>query len=341
MKLGTVASQTRDGILVVVDRRGERFAPATGIAPTMQAALDDWPRVKDDLFARAASLDEDPGKGQPVDLAGFLAPLPRAFEWLDGSAYLTHVRLARQSRGASPPPDLETSPLMYQGGSGVLLPGHAPLGPFDPAWGLDFEAEIAVIVGDVPRGASADEAAAAIRLVCLVNDVTLRTLVPPELVKGFGFVQSKPSTVFAPFAVSPDALAPYWQDGRLSAWVHCRRNGEVVGETDSGEMHFSFPQLIAHAARTRALTAGTIIGSGTVSNDDSRRGVSCLVERRMRETIATGTAQTGYLESGETIRIEAYGHRSAAPAVSGGAGPTPGPNPDEPSLFGPIEQRVL
>jgi fumarylacetoacetate (FAA) hydrolase len=302
MKLGTLRSGSRDGALVVVGRDGGRLLRAEAIAPSLQAALDDWPRCEPQLQALAARLASDPGGGEPVDAAAFAAPLPRAYEWLDGSAYLNHVRLARRARGAEPPPDLLTDPLVYQGGSGVLLGPRDPLVCQDPAWGLDFEAELGVILGDVPLGAAPE--AVTVRLLCLLNDVSLRNLIPGELAKGFGFVQSKPATAFAPFAVTPDELGAAWRDGRVRLPVRCRLNGALVGDCDAGEMHFSFFQLGAHVARTRRLTAGTILGSGTVSNEDRARGVSCLVERRMRETIEAGAARTPYLQPGDTIEIE-------------------------------------
>jgi fumarylacetoacetate (FAA) hydrolase len=321
MRLCTLRAGGRDGMLVVVRKDGERFARASDVAPTLQAALDDWERLERGLRALAARLDSGDLPGEPLDGTTVAAPLPRAYEWLDGSAFLTHVRLARQARGAEMPPDLATDPLVYQGGSGVLLGPRDPLPLLDPAFGLDYEAEIAVILGDVPLGVSAAAAAPSVRLVCLLNDVTLRNLIPRELAKGFGFVQGKPATAFAPFVVTPDELGGAWRDGRLHLRVHCTLNGAVMGDCDAGEMHFSFPDLIAHVARTRALTAGTILGSGTVSNEDASRGVSCLVERRMRETLAGGGPQTPYLKVGDTIRLEVF-------------------DPGGRSVFGALEQTV-
>ncbi len=321
MRLSTLRAGGRDGTLVVVRRDGARFARATGIAPTLQAALDDWARAEGELRVLAARLEGGQEPGEPLDPEGLTAPLPRAYEWLDGSAFLSHVRLARRSRGADLPPALLTDPLIYQGGSGVLLGPRDPLPFVDPALGLDYEAELGVILGDVARGASPAQAAGSVRLLCLLNDVTLRNLVPPELAKGFGFVQSKPSTAFAPFAVTPDELDGAWRDGRIHLEVRCTLNGATVGQCQAGEMHFSFFDLVSHVARTRALTAGTIVGSGTVSNEDPTRGVSCLVERRMRETLASGTTQTPYLKPGDKIRIEVL-------------------EPTGRSLFGAIEQSV-
>lgn len=313
MKLGTLRAGGRDGTLVVVNEGGDHFEPAP--VTTLQAAVDDWARWQPALSRLATSVGRNPLAGVPLDLRAFAAPLPRAYEWLDGSAFLSHVRLARQARGAEMPPDLLTDPLIYQGGSGVLTGPRDDLVCSDESLGLDFEAEIAVIVGDVPLGATVEQALAAIRLVCLINDVTLRNLVPRELAKGFGFLQSKPATAFAPFAVDPAALGPAFQDGKLHLRVQSRLNGELIGHCDAGEMHFGFGQLIAHIARTRALTAGTIIGSGTVSNEDPSRGVSCLVERRMRETLQTGQARTAYLKPGDTIEIDV--HDSAGRSVFG------------------------
>ncbi len=226
--------------------------------------------------------------GEPLDIARLGPPLPRAYEWIDGSAFLEHVRRVRKARGASPPATLETDPLVYQGGSGVLLGPRDDIPLVDPAWGLDFESEVAVILGDTPQGTRAADAHANVRLLMLANDVTLRNLVPDELAKGFGFFQSKPATAFSPFAVTPDELGGAWRDGRVHLRLRSIYNGALVGDPDAGEMHFSFFDLIAHIARTRAFTAGTILGSGTVSNADRARGVSCLAERRAIEMIDGG-----------------------------------------------------
>jgi fumarylacetoacetate (FAA) hydrolase len=322
MKLGTLRAGGRDGTLVVVSHDGRTCMAAPGVAPTLQAALDDWERARPGLEAVAAQLDGGALAGQPADPALFAAPLPRAYEWLDASAFLSHVRLARQARGAELPRDLLTDPLVYQGGSGTLLGARDPLLCLDPAFGLDFEAEIGVLLDDVPLGTDPAGAASAVRLVCLLNDVSLRNLIPGELAKGFGFVQSKPSTAFAPFVVTPDELGTAWRDGRLHLRVRCLLNGELMGDCEAGEMHFSFFELISHVATTRRLTAGTILGSGTVSNEDPARGVSCLVEKRMREALETRDARTPYLQPGDTIRIE----------VLDGLGK---------SVFGALEQKVV
>jgi fumarylacetoacetate (FAA) hydrolase len=306
VRLATLRDGTRDGALVVVGRDGDNFTRATAVAPTLQAALDDWDRAAPALAALGARLDAGDGSAiaEPLDVARLGPPLPRAFEWIDGSAFLEHVRRVRRARGASPPATLETDPLVYQGGSGVLLGPRDDIPLVDPAWGLDFESEVVVILGDTPLGTRAADAHAHVRLVMLANDITLRNLVSDELTKGFGFFQSKPATAFSPFAVTPDELGGAWRDGRVHLPVRTVHNGTPAGDPDAGEMHFSFFDLIAHIARTRAFTAGTILGSGTVSNADRARGVSCLVERRALELIDGGQATTPYLAAGDTITIE-------------------------------------
>jgi fumarylacetoacetate (FAA) hydrolase len=322
MRLATLDDGSRDGRLVVVRRDGRACADAAAVAPTLQAALDRWEEVAPRLQALAAALDAGRAVAQPLAPRTLRAPLPRAYEWIDGSAYLNHVRLVRRARGAEPPPGLTTDPLVYQGGSGVLLGPTDPIPLGDPAWGLDFEGEVVVVTGDVPLGTSAAEALGRVRLLCLANDVSLRNLIPGELAKGFGFFQSKPATAFSPFAVTPDELGPAWRGGRVHLRLTVRLNGATVGDLDAGpEMHFSFAELIAHAARTRALTAGTLIGSGTVSNEDPARGVSCLAERRVREQLADGAARTPFLAAGDRVEFEM---RDAAGR----------------DLFGTIDQRV-
>ena len=318
MRLATLRDGTRDGALVVVGADGRTFARAARVAPTLQAALDDWARAAPALAALA------PHAAEPLDPARVGPPLPRAYEWIDGSAYLNHVRLVRKARGAAPPPTLETDPLVYQGGSGVLLGPRDDIPLVDPAWGLDFESEVAVILGDVPRGTSPADAHAHVRLLVLANDITLRNLVPGELAKGFGFFQSKPATAFSPFAVTPDELGGAWRDGRVHLPLRTTYNGALAGDPDAGpEMHFSFFDLVAHIARTRAFAAGTILGSGTVSNADRARGVSCLAERRALEMIdGGGKAVTPFLAAGDVVAIEMLG-------ASGR------------DIFGRIEQRVV
>ena len=301
MRLATLRDGTRDGALIVVGPDGRSYRPARSIAPTLQAALDDWGRCEPLLRA----LSEEGGDGGlPLDLSALHSPLPRAYEWIDGSAYLNHVRLVRKARGAEPPPTLETDPLIYQGGLGIFLGPRDPMALINPAWGLDFEAEVAVVLGDTPAQTSARDAAGYVRLLMLVNDVTLRNLIPDELAKGFGFFCSKPSTAFSPFAITPDELGDAWKDGRVNLRLKTELDGVVVGDTDAGpEMHFSFFDLIAHITKSRAFTAGTILGSGTVSNADPARGISCLAERRTREVLESGKASTPFLADGQVVRI--------------------------------------
>jgi fumarylacetoacetate (FAA) hydrolase len=323
VRLATLRNGSRDGALIVVDGTAQRFAPAEGVAPDLQSALDDWAVARPALAELASRLERGDIPGQPLDTAQLLAPLPRAYEWVDGSSYLNHVVLARQARGAAPPPRLDLDPLVYQGGSGVLLAPTDPLELPDDAWGLDFEAEVCVVLGDVPRGLPPERVASHVRLVMLANDVTYRNLVPAELEKGFGFFNSKPATAFSPFAVTPDDLGPSFHDGRVFLRLHTTYNGVLMGDTETGpEMHFSFFDLVAHIARTRSFTAGTILGSGTVSNRDRARGVSCLAERRMIETLELGAPKTPFMTRGDTVRIEAFDAAGR-------------------SVFGAIDQRVL
>jgi fumarylacetoacetate (FAA) hydrolase len=324
MKLATLRDGTRDGRLLIVRKDGRAAAPSDDRWPSLQRALDDWARAEPELRKTAAMFDQGVlTGGMPIDPARLGPPLPRAFEWVDGSAYLNHVRLVRKARGAEPPPTLETDPLVYQGGSSDLLGPRDPIVLRDPAWGLDYESEIAVVLDDVPAGTRAADAERHIRLLVLVNDVTLRNLVPDELAKGFGFFQSKPATAFAPFAITPDELGDAWRGARAHVRVRSTYNGEVIGDCDAGpEMHFSFADLVAHVAKTRAFGAGTILGSGTVSNADRARGVSCLAERRMIEIIDGGKPTTPFMKVGDTIRIEAV-------------------LPDGESPFGSIDQVVV
>ncbi len=303
MRLATARDGSRDGRLLVVRRDGEAAADASGIAPSLQHALDHWEACEPALSALARSLDE--GKvGFALDVRLLHSPLPRAYEWIDGSAFLSHVRRVRRARGAEPPPTLETDPLVYQGGSGVLLGPTEDLPLPDPAWGLDFEGEVCAILGDVPRGVRAADAGRHVRLLCLANDVTYRNLVPGELAKGFGFFQSKPATAFSPFAVTPDELGGAWKDGRVHLRLTVRWNGERVGDVSGSEMHFSFGELLQHVARTRAFTAGTILGSGTLSNEDRARGWTCIAEQRALEMIDHGEARTRFMQAGDTVEIE-------------------------------------
>ena len=325
MRFATLRDGTRDGKLCIVHSDGARLADASYVAPTLQAALDRWDELAPRLRALAAEVEGGRVTTVPVVPDLLEAPLPRAYEWIDGSTYLNHARLVRKSRGADLPPSMETDPLVYQGGSGVLLgPSDDILLP-DPAMGLDFEGEVAVILGDVPMGTRADTAISHVRLVTILNDCTLRNLVPDELAKGFGFFQSKPATAFAPFVATPDELGPAWHDGRAHLQLKIWLNGDVVGDLETGpEMHFSFARLVEHVTRTRALTAGTILGSGTVSNADTRRGISCLAERRVLEILSApdGKPRTPFLAAGDRIAMEAHDAQGR-------------------SLFGRIEQEVV
>lgn len=323
MKLATLHDGSRDGALIVIGPRGDTYTHAAKVAPTLQAALDNWSDTEHGLRALAASLAHDGVPSHPLDVTRLASPLPRAYEWVDGSAYLNHVRLVRKARGAEPPATLESDPLVYQGGSGVLLGPTDDIALANPAWGLDFESEVCAILDDTPQGTSADRADAHVKLLMLANDITLRNLIPDELAKGFGFFSSKPATAFSPFAITPDELGPAWSGGRVHLRLRSVYNGDLVGDTDAGpEMHFSFFDLIAHITRTRAFTAGTILGSGTVSNADRARGVSCLAERRMIETIEQAKPATPFMKVGDTITIEML-------------------DADGRSLFGRIAQKVV
>lgn len=305
MRLATLKAGGRDGTLIVVDRAMMRAARAEGIAATLREAIESWAVAGPRLATLAEKLEAGHVSGAfPFDPAACAAPLPRAFGFLDGSAYLNHIELARRARGDKLPETLLSDPLMYQGCSDQLLGPCDPI-PGDERWGIDFEAESAVILDDVPMGVSPAEAAPHIKLVMLLNDVSARRLVPPELEKGFGFVHGKPPSAFSPLAVTPDALGPAWDGARLHGRIVSTLNGVRIGAPDAGvEMHFSFPALIAHAAKTRPLGAGTIIGSGTVSNTDRATGSSCLLERRMIEKIETGKVATEFMKPGDHIRIE-------------------------------------
>jgi len=305
MKLASLRGPGRDGTLVVVRKDGAVYTPAGPNIPTMQAALDAWEQNEAELSAIAARLERGEIAGLPLDPEKLAAPLPRAYEWVDGSAYINHIVLVRKARGAEPPETLRTDPLVYQGGSSVLLGPRDDILLHDEKWGLDFESEICVILGDVPLGTKKGDASKYIRLLCLANDVTLRNLVPAELAKGFGFFNSKPATAFSPFAVTPDELGDAFRDGRVFLRLRSIYNGDLIGDTDAGpEMYFSFFDLIEHIGKTRAFGAGTILGSGTVSNADRARGISCLAERRMIETIESGAPKTPFMKPGDTIAIE-------------------------------------
>jgi len=315
MKLASLKGG-RDGRLVVVSKDLSRCADATAIARTMQAALDDWDAAAPRLKEIADALEAGRGASMPFDPAQCAAPLPRAYQWLDGSAYVNHVALVRKARGAEMPASFWTDPLMYQGISDVLSGPRDPVRLADEAWGIDLEAEVVVVLGDVPMGASREGAAKAIKLIMLVNDVSLRNLTGPELAKGFGFVQSKPSSAFTPVAVTPDELGSAFDGAKVALPLLSFINGEPFGKPGCGnDMTFDFPTLIAHAAKTRALSAGTILGAGTVSNRDADGGpgkpiaegglgYSCIAEVRTVETIRTGKPVTPFLKFGDRVRIE-------------------------------------
>lgn len=333
MKFATLKAGGRDGTLVVVSRDLVTCQAVPGIAPTLQVALDDWERVA----PRLQQVYEALNQGTARDAVSFLeeecaSPLPRAYQWADGSAYINHVELVRKARGAEVPPSFYNDPLMYQGGSDSFVGPWDPIAVLSEDWGVDLEAEVAVVTGDVPMGASLAQAAQAIRLVMLVNDVSLRNLIPKELEKGFGFFQSKPASAFSPVAVTPDELGEAWRDSKLCLPLLVTLNGQPFGRPNAGEdMTFSFAQLVAHAAKTRELAAGSIIGSGTVSNKQGGLhgssianggvGYCCLAELRMYETIEQGAPQTSFLRFGDTVRIEM---QDAAGA----------------SIFGAIDQEV-
>jgi fumarylacetoacetate (FAA) hydrolase len=305
MKLASLR-HGRDGRLVVVSRDLKTMLPVDQICPTMQMALDSWTTMAPKLQERSDALNAGKAEGAiPYDPAKLHSPLPRAYQWCDGSAYLNHVELVRKARNAVMPPEFLHDPLMYQGGSDDFLPPTADIEVADEAYGIDFEGEVAAITGDVAMGASSAEAAKQIRLLMLVNDVSLRNLIPGELAKGFGFFHGKPSTAFAPVAVTPDELGEAWKDNKVHRPLVSILNGKQFGAPDAGmDMQFSLADLIAHAAKTRRLRAGCIVGSGTVSNRDASKGFSCLAEIRMIETIAEGKPRTPFMKFGDRIQME-------------------------------------
>jgi fumarylacetoacetate (FAA) hydrolase len=323
MKLATIKDGSRDGQLAVVARDLKTAHIADGIAPTLQAALDDWAFIAPQLQALYEELNAGRTR-RPFDFdpARCMAPLPRAYQWADGSAYVNHVELVRKARGAEMPASFWEDPLMYQGGSDDFLGPTDDIVLAHEEWGIDFEAEVAVITGDVKMGATPDEANGQIRLVMLANDVSLRNLIPAELAKGFGFFQSKPATGFSPVAVTPDELGEAWKGGKVHLPLRSTWNERLVGQPDAGvDMVFNFPQLIAHLCKTRNARAGSIIGSGTVSNKDTSRGYSCIAEQRCLETIEFGQPVTQFMRFGDTIRIEMLDEKGK-------------------SIFGAIEQKL-
>ncbi len=333
MKLATLKSDARDGRLVVVSKDLAWCADAGRIAPTLQAALDDWARCEPELRTLAEQLERETIPRERFHEHEAMSPLPRAFQWADGSAYVNHVELVRKARGAELPDSFWEDPLMYQGGSDKFLSPREPIPLEDDAFGCDFEAEVAVVTGDAPQGVKPGEAGEAIRLIMLVNDVSLRGLIPPELAKGFGFFQSKPPTAFSPVAVTPDELGEAWDGAKVHLPLRSWLNGEKFGEPDCHvDMTFDFPKLVSHVAKTRPLTAGTIVGSGTVSNKldggpgkpvaEGGKGYSCIAEIRMIETIYDGEPKTRFMRPGDTVRIEMT-------------------DADGKSIFGAIEQDVV
>jgi len=323
MKLATLKDGTRDGTLIVVSRDLKHAIKADDIAPTLQAALDDWDYISPQLTDRYDALNRSPGsRAFDFDPKQCAAPLPRAYQWADGSAYMNHVELLRKSRGAEMPKSSRSDPLMYQGGSDSFLGPCDDIAIESEEWGIDLEAEVAVVTGDVPMGVTTKKAGDCIRLLMLVNDVSLRELVAAEFAKGFGFFHSKPSSAFSPVAVTTDELGSAWDGGKVKLPLVVQVNGEIIGQPNAGvDMSFEFPKLIAHAAKTRALAAGAIVGSGTVSNAERSAGSACIAEKRAIEMIAEGKPATPFLKFGDRVHIEMFdaaGH----------------------SLFGAIDQQV-
>ena len=323
MKLGSLKKGGRDGTLVVVNRELTWAAEATGIAPTLQAALDDWSHAAPRLNALYEQLNAGAAEGAfPLDMDALAAPLPRAYEFVDGSAYLPHVERVRKARGAEVPESFYVDPLMYQATSAGFLAPRDPVVVPSEDYGIDLEAEVVVITDDVPMAVTPAQASGHIQLVGLVNDVSLRGLIPAELAKGFGFLQSKPRSALSPVFVTPDELGDAWQGDKLHLPMRTWINGRWFGEAECGvDMQFDFAQLVAHAAKTRPLTAGTIVGSGTIANQDTGKGASCLAEQRTVEALRDGKPSTPFLKFGDTIRIEVT-------------------DSDGASIFGAIEQRI-
>ncbi|RNF84372.1 fumarylacetoacetate hydrolase family protein [Montanilutibacter psychrotolerans] len=323
MKLGSLKEGGRDGTLIVVSRDLTRAVRATGIADTLQRALEDWSNIAPRLNALSAALDAGQADAAfPLDMAALAAPMPRAYEFVDGSAYLPHVERVRRARGAEVPESFYVDPLMYQAVSaGFYGPRDAVRVPSEE-YGIDLEAEVVIVTDDVPMAVTAEQAASHIQLVGLVNDVSLRNLIPNELAKGFGFLQSKPRSALSPVFVTPDELGDAWQDSKLHLPLLTHINGEWFGAPEAGvDMQFNFAQLVAHAAKTRPLSAGTIVGSGTVANEDTSLGASCFAERRTVETLELGKPQTPFMSYGDVVRIEMLDR-------------------DGRDVFGAIEQRI-
>jgi fumarylacetoacetate (FAA) hydrolase len=327
VKLASLKGPTRDGTLAVVDRELKRAVKADGVAATMQYALERWDECAPRLHDIAQSLDSGQERHafdfqQSLARGEVDAPLPRAYEWLDGSAYLSHVERVRRARNDKVPESFKTDPLMYQGGAGDMMGARDPIRALSEDWGVDLEGEVAAIVGDVAMGATREAAAASIRLLTLVNDVSFRRLIPAELAKGFGFVNGKGANALAPVAATPDELGAHWRDGRLHLKLVCHVNGRKLGEPNAGvDAQFGLFELIAHAARTRSLAAGALIGTGTISNHDKTVGYACLMEARLVEQVEQGEAKTPFLKFGDTVKIEMLDDKGA-------------------SVFGAIDQKV-
>ena len=323
MKLASLRTDGRDGALIVVNHDGSKAVAVPYIAPTMQAALDDWSTTGPKLQAVYDAIDNgSEGDTFDLDIKALAAPLPRAYQFVDGSAYLAHVERVRRARGAEMPPSFQIDPLMYQAVSDGFLASHDPVQVISEDFGIDFESEVCVITDDVPMGVDAEQAAHHVKLICLINDVSLRNLIPAELGKQFGFLQGKPRSALSPVFVTPDELGNDWRDGKVHLPLVTHYNGELFGEPNCGaDMQFSFYELIAHAAKTRPLGAGTIVGSGTIANEDLSLGSSCLAERRVLEVIEHGAATTPFMRYGDTIRIEMFDRNNN-------------------TIFGAIDQRI-
>jgi fumarylacetoacetate (FAA) hydrolase len=324
MKLATLKDGTRDGQLIVVSRDLRTAAIADQIVATLQRALDDWTFYAPQLIELYEALNQGRARNSfSFDAKACMAPLPRAFQWADGSSYVNHVELVRRARGADMPPEFWTDPLMYQGGSDDFIGPTDDIVCATESYGIDFEAEVAVITSDVNMASAPDEALRQVRLLMLVNDVSLRNLIPAELAKGFGFFQSKPATAFSPVAVTPDELGDAWREGRVHRPMIVHWNGRKVGPPDCGtDMVFHFGQLIAHASKTRNLRAGSIVGSGTISNKDAKRGYCCIAEKRCLESIEHGAPQTEFMKFGDSVKIEMFDEEGK-------------------SIFGAIDQAVV
>jgi len=324
MKLASLKTGGRDGSLIVVSRDLKRYVSAAAVTPTLQMALDDWQQVAPRLNSLYVELNQAACDDiRDLDDEALAAPLPRAYEFLDGSAYLPHVERVRRARGAEVPESFYVDPLMYQATSAGFLGPRDPVAVTSEEYGIDFESEVIVVTDDVPMAVTPDQAAQHIQLIGLINDVSLRNLIPGELAKGFGFLQSKPRSALSPVLVTPDELGNAWQDSKLSLPLHSTLNGVFFGNPEAGvDMQFDFGQLVAHAAKTRPLAAGCIVGSGTIANEDTSRGASCLAEIRMLEIIANGKPSTPFMKFGDSIRVEMFDQQGN-------------------SIFGAIDQKIV